>query len=107
MKRTVPPADPRFVALAVEVEQTAEALLKEARAQTELGDAAHVQGVETPIVQIPQNLSAYELISGWREAERKLADTASDSAEARSLRTLIDAYRRAYQDVFDRKPGSN
>jgi hypothetical protein len=99
-KRDTPPTDPRFLGLAVEVEDAAAALLVDARGQTELGDAAHAAGITDPIAVISPNLSALELISAWRDAERKLSALAPRSDEARSLRLTIDAYRRAYQATF-------
>jgi hypothetical protein len=99
-KREMPPSDPRFVSLAVQVEDAAAALLDDARGQTTLGDAAHTVGLEDPIAVISPNLSAIELISAWRDAERKLSALPPGSDEARGLRLMIDAYRRAYQTVF-------
>ncbi len=103
-KREVPPSDPRFLALAVEVEAAAKALLEDARGQTELGDAAHVAGIESPIVSIPADLSASQLIAGWRDEERKLVALDPASDDARTSRLMIDAYRRAYQALFTPKP---
>jgi hypothetical protein len=99
-KRDMPPTNPRFVGLAIEVEDAASALLDDARGQIALGEAANAAGVNEPIAVISPNLSAVELISAWREAERKLADLPPRSEEARSLRLTIDAYRRAYQATF-------
>lgn len=102
-KRALSPTDPRFVGLALEVEQAAKALLDDARGQTKLGDEAHVAGVQAPIADIPQNLTASELISGWREAERRLAGLDASSDDARSARVLIEAYRRAYHQLFENR----
>jgi hypothetical protein len=99
-KRETPPTDPRFLGLAVEVEDAAAALLEDAREQTELGDAAHGADLPDPIAAIPPNLSAVQLISAWRDAERELADLPARSDDARALRLTIDAYRRAYQATF-------
>jgi hypothetical protein len=99
-KRDMVPSDPRFVSLAVQVEDAAAALLEDARGQTALGDAAHNVGLADPIAVISPNLSAIELISAWRDAERTLSALPPRSEEARSLRLMIDAYRRAYQAVF-------
>lgn len=99
-KRQLPPTDPRFLSLAVEVEDAARALLTDARDQTELGHAAAVAGVDDAIVEIPADLSAPHIIRGWRDAERQLAGADAASREARQLRLQIDAYRRAYQRSF-------
>jgi hypothetical protein len=99
-KRNTPPTDPRFVGLAIEVEEAASALLDDARGQIALGDAASAAGVSDPIAVISPDLSAIQLISGWRDAERKLAGLPPRSDEARNLRLTIDAYRRAYQATF-------
>jgi hypothetical protein len=99
-KRDTPPTDPRFLGLAVEVEDAVAALLDDARGQTALGDAAHGAGISDPIAVISPNLSAIELISAWRDAEQKLGALPPRSDEARSLRLMIDAYRRAYQATF-------
>jgi hypothetical protein len=99
-KRDIPPSDPRFLALAVEVEQAAKALLADARGQTELGDAAHTAGLSVPITAIPPGMSAAQIIVGWRDTERQLATMDPASDEAREARLMIDAYRRAYQAAF-------
>jgi len=99
-KRDTPPTDPRFVGLAIEVEDAASALLDDARGQIALGDAASAAGVSDPIAVISPDLSAIQLISAWRDAERKLSDLPPRAEEARSLRLTIDACRRAYQATF-------
>jgi hypothetical protein len=99
-KRAVPPSDPRFLALAVEVEEAARALLADAQGQTALGDSAHSAGLEVPIAEVPPGLSASQIIVGWRDTERKLAAMDPASDEAREARLMIDAYRRAYQAAF-------
>ncbi len=99
-KRDTPPTDPRFLGLAIEVEDAASALLDDARGQLTLGDAALEAGLDEPIAVISPNLSAIELISAWRDAERKLSELPPRSEEAGSLRLTIDAYRRAYQATF-------
>jgi hypothetical protein len=106
-KRDTPPTDPRFLGLAVEVEDAAAALLVDARGQTALGDEAHAAGLSDPIAVISPNLSAIELISAWRDAERNLSALAPRSDEARSLRLMTDAYRRAYQATFRERRDRN
>jgi len=101
-KRTLSPVDPSFVALAREIEDLAAALLTDARGQTEYGEAAHEDGIETPIDAVPETLTAVQILAQWREAERDLAAEPVGSPRARELRVAIDAYRRAYQRVFDR-----
>ncbi len=105
-KRDLPPSDPRFLALSVEVEEAARALLADAQGQTELGDAAHLAGVDAPIASIPANLSAAQIIVSWREEERRLASLDAASEEAGTSRLMIDAYRRAYQALFKSKDQS-
>jgi hypothetical protein len=106
-KRDTPPTDPRFVSLAVEVEDAVSALREDARGQTAMGDAAHAAGVTDPIAVISPNLSAVELITAWRDAERRLGGLPPRSEEARSLRLMIDAYRRAYQATFKERRDRN
>lgn len=105
-KRDIPPSDPRFLALSVEVEEAARALLADAEGQTRLGDDAHVAGIDLPIASIDPNLSAAQLMVGWRNEERKLASFDAGSDEARASRLMIDAYRRAYQALFKKKEPS-
>jgi hypothetical protein len=99
-KRDLPPNDPRFVALAVEVEDAAKALLQDARDQTALGDVAHAAGLSVPIVEVPNDLTAAQIIAEWRDVERRLSSLPPASDEAREARLMIDAYRRAYQAAF-------
>src|SRR5690348_4393000 len=54
-KRELSPVDPDFVSLAREVEDLAASVLADARGQTEFGVAAHQEGVETPIVDVPED----------------------------------------------------
>ncbi len=105
-KRHMSPSDPGFVTLALEVEQLAATVLKDARGQTDIGQAAHLDGIATPIVDVPDSLTAVQILAQWREAERQLADESPSSDRARELRATIDAYRRAYQRVFRAKTGS-
>jgi hypothetical protein len=100
-KRELSPTDPEFVVLARDIEDLAGALLGDARGQTQLGEAAHQDGVSTPIVDVPDTLTAVQILAQWREAERELDGEPTASARARELRMAIDAYRRAYQRVFD------
>lgn len=102
-KRRLPPTDPAFMALAVEVERLAETVLADARGQTSIGADAHVDGVTTPIEEVPPELSAVQILEGWRASERRLAELPADSEEARRARHQRDAYRRAYQAAFDRR----
>jgi hypothetical protein len=106
-KRALSPSEPEFIALAVEVEQLAAIVLADARGQTELGDRAHRDGVTTPIIEVPDDLTAQQILVEWRAAERQLvaADPASD--EAREMRATVDAYRRAYQVVFEKSRGTS
>lgn len=106
-KRELPPSDPRFLALAVQVEDAAKALFQDAREQTALGESAHVAGVDAPIEQIPADLSAMQIIAAWRDAERRLVGLAASSQEADQLRLMIDAYRRAYQKTFAERRGES
>lgn len=99
-KRELSPIDPAFVALAQEIEQLAATVLADAHGQTEVGEAAHRDGVVTPIVEVPDDATEAEILSRWRAAERQLAAAAS-ADEARQLRATIEAYRRAYQTLFE------
>jgi hypothetical protein len=100
-KRELAPTDPRFLALAVQVEDAAKALLEDARGQTELGDRAHASGMDVPIKQVPPDLSATEILAAWRDLERRVLALDPASDEAGEMRMMIDAYRRAYQSAFD------
>jgi DNA repair exonuclease SbcCD ATPase subunit len=100
-KRNLSPVDPEFVSLALEVEQLAAGLLDTARKQTELGDAAHREGVATPIVDVPADASAHQILMEWRAAERQIATASPGSEASRQLRAQIESYRRAYQKIFE------
>jgi hypothetical protein len=99
-KRELSPSDPRFIALALQVEDAAKALLDDARGQSALADQAHVDHVTTPITEIPADLSAHQVISAWRDLERQLEGMDPASDEAATARLMIDAYRRAYRRLY-------
>jgi hypothetical protein len=102
-KRQLAPTDPEFVALAVDVERLAEALLEDARAQKSAGTDAHVDGLTTPIEQVPADLSALQILDRWRASERALVALTPGSKEARAEEARSEAYRRAYQALFGRR----
>jgi len=105
-KRNLSPQDPEFVSLALEVERLASGLLDTARMQTELGDAAHREGVATPIVEVPSDVSAHQILMEWRATERQMTTAAPGSDESTELRAQIEAYRRAYQKIFEERSRS-
>jgi hypothetical protein len=105
-KRRLAPSDPAFIALAIEVERLAETVLADARGQTSIGAEAHVDGVATPIDEVPADLSALEILERWRASERRLEQLDPNSEEGRREGHQRDAYRRAYQAAFDRRLGN-
>ena len=94
------PSDPGFVTLVLEVEQPASIVLHDAKGQTEIGQEAQLDGITTAIKDVPDTLTAMQILAQWRELERQLAGESPASDRARELRAQIDAYLRAYQRVF-------
>lgn len=68
---------------------------------TDLPDGGHHQAVTTPIADIPAGTSTHQIISEWRDLERKLEALDPSSVEAIEARLMIDAYRRAYRAALD------
>jgi hypothetical protein len=50
--------------------------------------------------------TAGQVLAEWRDAERRLATIPEGSAEWRSVSEEIDAFRRRYQTLFDRRGGA-
>ncbi len=104
-KRSEQPGTPRFARLASEIEKLAALVFSQTSTQQSLAEKSHAaaeRGVElAPIDEIPALRDVSVILSEWRDAERRLAATAIDSAEhakaAGDVRRLRDEYHRAYK----------
>jgi hypothetical protein len=104
-KRQTPVDDPSFPVLALEVEETARALLARAAQQRETAHEVHQEAVEegptATIEDIPPGTSAARILAMWRDVERELAALPPGSPEARALSRRSTVYRLAYQTAYE------
>ncbi len=100
-KRTLPPGSARFQEIALEIQQLAAKVLESSSVQREvgvqIGEAMDASARSTPIdelTRLPQ-----EILSDWRDAERRAGAAAPRSPEAaaahRDAARLRDEYRQA------------
>jgi hypothetical protein len=109
-KRLLAPGDPQLVELATRIEEIAQRVLVGSVRQRQLTEVVTAQ-VETgspaapaePIEHTPRSIQA--ILADWREAERRVAAAAPDSAEALEAKALVerlrDEYRRAHEAARD------
>ena len=103
-KRAESPGTPRFLKLAREVEKLAAMVFAQTSAQQSLAEQTHQaarSGAEiAPIEEITAARDVSVILSEWRDAERRLAATAKETAEhakaAGDVRRLREEYHRAY-----------
>ena len=105
-KRRIPAGSERFVELARKVDDLALQILRHTEYQETVAETLEERreaggGVSRPIEQIkPEPRPLTEILSDWRDAERRLAaaDLSSpDAAEAASrIRELREEYRNTY-----------
>ena len=104
-KRTVTPGSPRFKTLATEVERLAATVFAQTHAQSQLGDRAQAAtertGVTLPAIEdSEQARDVQQILSEWRDAERRLIAAEPDSAEhaqaTADVGRLRDEYHRSY-----------
>jgi hypothetical protein len=105
-KRSLEPGDPKLVQLASRIEEIAQRVLVGSVRQRQLTEVV-VSQVETgspeapeaPIEDTPRPMQS--ILSDWRDAERRAASAAPDSAEAAEAEALVsrlrDEYRRAHE----------
>lgn len=103
-KRAEEPGTARFTKLAKEIEKLAGVVFAQTSVQQSLAEQSAVataQGAElAPIDEITSARDVASILSDWRDAERRLAATALESADhakaAADVRRLRDEYHRAY-----------
>jgi hypothetical protein len=104
-KRSEEPGTPRFTRLATEIEKLAGIVFAQTSKQQSLADQTAVatqDGVDVaPINEVTAARDVSAILSEWRDAERRLAATAIESAEhtkaAADVRRLRDEYHRVYK----------
>ena len=114
-KRAEQPGSDRFVRLAKEIEKLAAVVFQQTSAQQSLAEATHKaakQGADmVPIDEIAASRDVGIILSEWRDAERRLASSAMDSAEhakaAADVRRLREEYHRVYSSESTQGRGSN
>ena len=107
-KRSLPVGSPRIVELAKEIEELAVLVLGTSDTQVDLAKAAVREaraGELDPNVTIEELSTAprelHVVLAEWRDAERRLADVASDSPEALRLRGDIEVLRAEYRRAHE------
>ena len=104
-KRALKPDSPRFLRLATEIERLAAAVFAQTHAQQQLGKRAQVVSEKTgaditPIEDVRTTRDLQHILADWRDAERRLATAAPDSAEHAQATAdagrLRDEYHRTY-----------
>jgi hypothetical protein len=107
-KRGLPLESPRLVELAIEIEELAAIVLGATDTQTDLAKEAvreaHSGGLDPKATIEEMSAPARELhivLDEWRDAERRLAEVASDSPEALRLRGDIELLRAEYRRAHD------
>lgn len=104
-KRRLEPGNPRFLALAAEIEKLAASLYAHSHMQKDLGEKARavsdMTGIEVaPIDDVPPARDVQHILTEWRDAERRLAAAAPGSSEqsaaAADVGRLREEYHRAY-----------
>lgn len=102
-KRSEAPGTVRFMRLATEIEKLAAMMFVQTSTQEKLAAQSHAAtraGAElTPIEEVEPARDVSLILADWREAERRVAATAIDTAEhataAGDVQRLRDEYRRA------------
>ena len=100
-KRSISPGDPRLVDLAERIESIAGRILGQSVRQRELSEqidemssAGAATVPDATIEETPRTIAL--ILAEWRDAERRLAATEADSAEAKEARILVDSLRAEY-----------
>jgi hypothetical protein len=104
-KRSIPVGDPRLIELADRIEQIAHRLLGRTSDQRQLSETAHEEvaaGAMDAAVAIDEaHRPMAAILADWREAERRSAALAPDSADATEAAALVEALRKEYRRAFD------
>ena len=109
-KRSLQPGDPRLVELAVRIEEVAGRVLTGSVRQRQLTQVGHAQKVagspaapDAAIEDVHRPMQA--ILSEWREAERRHAAAALDSADAAEAQAVIDHLREEYRRAYEAARG--
>ena len=107
-KRTLKPGDPRLVELAERIEEIAKRVLSGSVRQRRLTEVGHERveasapdAPDAPIAETPRPIA--DILAAWREAERRLAAAAPDSAEAAEARALGEHCREEYRRALEER----
>jgi len=103
-KRSESPGTPRFLKLAREIEKLAAMMFAQTSEQQSLAEQSHAAaraGAEiAAIEEVTAARDVSVILSEWRDAERRLASTAIETADhakaSGDVRRLRDEYQRAY-----------
>jgi hypothetical protein len=98
-KRGMPPSDPGFSALALEVRRAAERVVRLARDEEVAAREISEQRGSTTLPPIDRISPAKELagiLEEWRAVEHRLGEAAAGSAEATDLLRRFDELRERY-----------
>jgi hypothetical protein len=104
-KRAEVPGTPHFVKLANEIERLATIVFAQTNRQKTLAEESHAAkrvGAElAPIAEVESNREVAVILGEWRDAERRLAASAVETAEhakaAADVRRLRQEYHRAHK----------
>jgi hypothetical protein len=104
MKRSVPPDDPTFAALARDVREAADVLLRLARVEEANAVTVQVQpgasGLPT-IDSSPPPVNLAGILAEWRDVERRLGQAEPSSAEAQALMEQFETLRERYAKAME------
>jgi hypothetical protein len=105
-KRSIAPGDPRLVELAERIESIASRILGSSTKQRELtehindlSNAGSSAAPDTTIDDTPRSIA--EILSDWREAERRLAAAEPGSVDAAEAALQVDRLRADYRRAHD------
>ena len=105
-KRLVPPSDPKFPELALEVRRAAERVLELARGEEAVAGRVAAEATATPLPPIERVRPAKELariLEAWRAVEQQLLAAAPGSDEAEALAHEFEAQRLRYADALNER----
>jgi hypothetical protein len=105
-KRQLEPGDPQLVELATRIEEIAQRVLVGSVRQRRLTEvvtsrveAGSPDAPAETIEETPRSIQA--ILADWREAERRVAAAAPDSADAVEAEVLVDRLRDEYRRAHE------